>query len=147
VPHPSRNQGGLAALSDESDLRLVRGFDGIIPYPPICLFASRLKVLCGCRIVECLRLLQAVPLVDSYALGCLALERNNLAARSVEVATAGSLDRSDDKRGVGSLGSAIERYGFDDGVGFRLGLSVQPCTAAAPSAAPASIPSPSDICS
>jgi hypothetical protein len=70
---------------------LIRDFDSVPPYYLDRLFTLRRKVLPGLRVVICLRLLHAVPLVDNYTLGSRRpLQCNNPSAASAERATTGS---------------------------------------------------------
>jgi hypothetical protein len=105
--------------------RLIRSFDDELPYYFDCLITLRRKVLPGCRVDPCLRLIQAVPLAETHTLGSHAHDCNNLSS-SAETSTTGGLLRSLVNGAIRSSGRGIEHFAIGDNVGFGLCLGVQP---------------------
>src|SRR5438552_3074972 len=101
------------------------GFDGVRPRYLDCLITLRRKVLKGCRVLVCLRLLQAIPLGDGHTLGRCPLECNDPPPDRSEGATTGSLLRSLDNRAIRDLGCSIDHFQLCDNVGLRLCLSMK----------------------
>src|SRR5260370_37118367 len=76
---------------------LIHGFDGVPSYGFGCLVTLRRKVLPSCRVVKCLRLIQAVPLGDGHAHGRRrALHGDHLSTTRVEWMTTRRFLRSQD---------------------------------------------------
>ena len=98
--------------------RLIGGFDGVLTNYFDCLVPLRFKVLPSWRVEPCLRLLEAVPLADTYTLRSRPHGCNDLSSRP-ETTTTGGLLRGLHKGTVSSGGRGIEHLTFADDVGFR----------------------------
>jgi hypothetical protein len=104
---------------------LIRRFDDVLANYFDCLISLRCEILPRIRVLTCLRLLQAVPLADTHALGSCPHNGDNSAGRAKTPTAGGFLLGL--KRGIiWSNSSGIEHFTLTDSVGLRFGLSVQP---------------------
>src|SRR5262245_9232493 len=115
-----------AALVIDPTRFLIQRFDGVPPYCLDRFVTLWRKIIPSLRFVICLRLVEAIPLVNDHPLGRRrSINPDNLSPTSVERTTTGSLHGSLSEWGESGLGGGIERFEFADSIGFWLALSLQ----------------------
>src|SRR5262249_45789319 len=111
----------IRAIRIRSRRRLVPRFDGVPPYCLDRFVTLWRKVIPSLRFVMCLRLVEAIPLVDDHTLGRRrSINPDDLSPGSVERTTTGSVHGGVSEWGEGGLGGGIERFEFAYSIGFWL---------------------------